>query len=161
MLLLPFRAMLGRRSNRHLHHRLAAAFATAFEGCAGERLRSACWDGAQPLCPVPAFHRAKYPTSSPPASVEPRTSRQTGLQNYCRGALDAPQFANPHRVRSAIGVRLIASFPPAGPARLGTRFSSASPGIRVSRSGKLPGNSVVPRAKATKNPPERRAREGP
>jgi len=39
------------------------------------------------------------------------------------------------RVRSAIGIRLIASFPPAGPARLGTRLSSASPGIRVSRSG--------------------------
>jgi hypothetical protein len=38
-------------------------------------------------------------------------------------------------VRSAIGIRLIASFPPAGPAHLGTRLSSASPGIRVSRSG--------------------------
>ena len=36
---------------------------------------------------------------------------------------------------SAIGVRLIASFPPAGPALLGTRSSGASPGIRVSRSG--------------------------
>lgn len=39
-------------------------------------------------------------------------------------------------VRSAIGVRLIASFPPAGPAHLDTRLSSASPGIRVSRSGR-------------------------
>lgn len=39
------------------------------------------------------------------------------------------------RVRSAIGVRLIASFPPAGPARLGTRIVCASPEIRVSRSG--------------------------
>jgi hypothetical protein len=38
-------------------------------------------------------------------------------------------------VRSAIGVRLIASFPPAGPARLGTRILCASPEIRVSRSG--------------------------
>ena len=48
------------------------------------------------------------------------------------------------RVRSAIGVRLVASFPPAGPAHLGTRLSSASPEIRVSRSGPLPGCSNGP-----------------
>lgn len=43
---------------------------------------------------------------------------------------------------SAIGVRLIASFPPAGPALLGTRSSGASPGIRVSRSGCSPANKI-------------------
>ena len=38
-------------------------------------------------------------------------------------------------VRSVIGIRLSPSFPPTGPARLGTRLSGVSPGIRVSRSG--------------------------
>ena len=42
---------------------------------------------AYPLCRV-----EKYPTSSPPASVEPRSSRQTNF--YC-GAVDAPHIANP------------------------------------------------------------------
>lgn len=51
-----------------------------------------------------------------------------------RGAVDAPHLANSlgslcHRCPA------LASFPPAGPARLGTRLSSASPEIRVSRSG--------------------------
>lgn len=55
-------------------------------------------------------------------------------KNSFRGAVDAPHVANLW-VRSAIGVRLIASFPPAGPAHLGARLSSASPEIRVSRSG--------------------------
>lgn len=55
-------------------------------------------------------------------------------KNSLRGAVDAPHVANLW-VRSAIGVRLIASFPPAGPAHLGARLSSASPEIRVSRSG--------------------------
>lgn len=50
-------------------------------------------------------------------------------------ALSTRRMLRTIRVRSAIGVRLIASFPPAGPAHAGTRLSSASPGIRVSRSG--------------------------
>jgi hypothetical protein len=50
-------------------------------------------------------------------------------------ALSTRRILRTIRVRSAIGIRLIASFPPAGPAHLGTRLSSASPGIRVSRSG--------------------------
>ncbi|MEY9360333.1 hypothetical protein ABH994_003054 [Bradyrhizobium yuanmingense] len=45
---------------------------------------------AYPLCRV-----EKYPTSSPPASVEPRSSRQTELQKFDRGAVDAPHIANP------------------------------------------------------------------
>jgi len=36
----------------------------------------------------------KYPTSSPPASVEPRASRQTDLRKIDRGAVDAPHVAN-------------------------------------------------------------------
>ena len=82
----------------------------------------------------PLFHRVKYSISSPPASVEPRSSRQTELRKFYRGAVDAPHLANPlgslcHRCPA------LASFPPAGPARLGTRLPSASPEIRVSRSG--------------------------
>jgi hypothetical protein len=55
-------------------------------------------------------------------------------KNSC-AALSTRRHLRTIRVRSAIGVRLIASFPPAGPAHVGTRLSSASPGIRVSRSG--------------------------
>ncbi len=43
---------------------------------------------------IPAFLCEKYPRSSPPASVEPRSSRQTELQKFYRGAVDAPHFAN-------------------------------------------------------------------
>ncbi|TWB04100.1 hypothetical protein FBZ96_102574 [Bradyrhizobium stylosanthis] len=44
----------------------------------------------------PLFHRAKYSISSPPASVEPLSSRQTELEKFYRGAVDAPHVAN-HR----------------------------------------------------------------
>ncbi|SFM55767.1 hypothetical protein SAMN05216573_102504 [Bradyrhizobium sp. Rc3b] len=67
-----------------------------------------------------------------------RLSRDdSGKPNYKNSiaALSTRRMLRTIRVRSAIGVRLIASFPPAGPARLGTRLSSASPEIRVSRSG--------------------------
>lgn len=40
------------------------------------------------------FTVEKYPTSSPPASVEPRPSRQTDLRKFYRGAVDAPHVAN-------------------------------------------------------------------
>ena len=50
--------------------------------------------------------------------------RQTKLS----AAPAAPHSCELRRVRSAIGVRLIASFPPAGPARLGTRVSARAPG---------------------------------
>jgi hypothetical protein len=82
----------------------------------------------------PALPGAKYPKSSPPAFVEPQDDlRQT--ENHLSRRMVRAASCEPSRVRSAIGVRLIASFPPAGPARLGTRVIRASPGIRVSRSG--------------------------
>ena len=84
----------------------------------------------------PLYHGAKYPKSSPPASVEPRDAANRNYKTkFCRGALNGAAIANPFWVRPVIGIRLIASFPPTGPARLGTRLSGASPGIRVSRSG--------------------------
>jgi hypothetical protein len=107
------------RSNRHLHHRQADAFASAIDGYAGERAMSASVTTTQ-ACPCGQFLRRaackplprshpgacvkggirtrltveKYPTSSPPASVEPRASRQTDLRKIDRGAVDAPHVAN-------------------------------------------------------------------
>ena len=63
-----------------------------------------------------------------------RMTRQTSTIKLSRRS-ERAAFANPYKVRSAIGIRLDASFPPTGPALLGTRLSGASPGIRVSRSG--------------------------
>ena len=67
----------------------------------------------------------------------------------------------PLGVRSVIGIRLAPSFPPTGPALLGTRLSGVSPGIRVSRSGFKPVNFKRIALRKIKNPPERLAREGP
>ena len=82
----------------------------------------------------PLFHRAKYSISSPPASVEPRESRQTVLRKLSRGAVDAPPIANPrgslcHRCPAH---RLV---PSGRPRALGHARRCASPEIRVSRSG--------------------------
>ena len=77
----------------------------------------------------PLFQGTKYPVSSPPASVEPRALARMRQTNNCSAAAPAaPHSCGLRRVRSAIGVRLIASFPPAGPARLGTRVSARAPG---------------------------------
>lgn len=72
-----------------------------------------------------------FTTARPALSHRPLMGTYKILSRRCRRAA----CCEPFWVRSAIGVRLIASFPPAGPARLGTRLSSASPEIRVSRSG--------------------------
>jgi hypothetical protein len=64
-----------------------------------------------------------------------REDRGKPIYKNSVAALSTRRILRTIRVRSAIGVRLIASFPPAGPAQLGTRLSSANPGIRVSRSG--------------------------
>ena len=86
-------------------------------------------------------------------------SRQTRI--IVRGAVDgAPLVCGLRRARSAIGVRLIASFPPAGPARSGRARFRASPGIRVSRSGVRRAVLDEPTLRATKNPPGAVAREG-
>ena len=138
-------------------------------GVLAERLRCGAWQPlvrAPPQCVShrresnPLFQGTKYPVSSPPASVEPRVACARQTKN-CLRRLPRRTHADSERVRSAIGVRLIASFPPAGPARSGTRLSSASPGIRVSRSGSWPGKFERAARRAIKNPPERLAREGP
>jgi hypothetical protein len=52
MLLLPLRAPWSRRSNRHLHHRLAEPCASALSWHAGEQAKSASVDvnaGSQPF----------------------------------------------------------------------------------------------------------------
>jgi hypothetical protein len=51
-----------------------------------------------------------------------------GKQNEFAAALACAAVCEPLEVRSAIGIRLVASFPPAGPARLGTRVSARAPG---------------------------------
>jgi hypothetical protein len=80
------------------------------------------------------FTVKKYPTSSPPASVEPRSSRQTELQKFCRGAVDAPHFAN-HRGSLCHRCPAHRLVPSGRPRALGHARFRASPGIRVSRSG--------------------------
>jgi hypothetical protein len=72
-------------------------------------------------------------------------------------ARDAPRYCGLLEVRSVIGVRLIASFPPTGPARSDTRVSARAPGSGSpvpAFAGKL-FRSAVPRVRTTKNPPER------
>jgi hypothetical protein len=78
-------------------------------------------------------------------------------------ALIASLIANSLGVRSAIGVRLIASFPPAGPAHLGTRVTAPAPGS----GSPVPASSRAydvdepcGARRAIKNPPEHLAREG-
>lgn len=148
------------RSNSDLHHRQADAVAPAVDGYAGEQAISAFSDdNAGPSLRVDLRRAAcvPFPRPHPGACVkggrhtrialrrsirhlhhQRRLSREDrgkpSYKNSFRGAVDAPHVANLW-VRSAIGVRLIASFPPAGPAHLGARLSSASPEIRVSRSG--------------------------
>lgn len=149
------------RSNRHLHHPQADAVAPAVEGDAGERAISASVTTTQDrpcgwTCAGPRAYlfRGRIPVRVSKAGGitrfalrrsirhlhhQRRLSREDrGKPSYkkslwrrCRRAA----CCEPFWVRSAIGVRLIASFPPAGPAHLGTRLSSASPEIRVSRSG--------------------------
>ena len=93
----------------------------------------------------PLFHRAKYSISSPPASVEPRSlaaNRVTKIRSRrCRRAA----CCEPFWVRSAIGIRLIASFPPAGPAHLDTRLLKREPRDPGLPFRPLPGRSVGPR----------------
>jgi hypothetical protein len=144
------------RSNRHRHHRLADACAPAIERHAGEQaisapvtasqallsedLRCGAWQPLQgrlhSAC-VKALVGAMYPTSSPPALVEPRAFANAANQNCeinCRGALKgAPHGSEPFEVRPAIGIRLIASFPPTGPALL-----SHAPARREPRDPGLP-----------------------
>lgn len=174
------------RSNRHLHHRQADAFESAFDGYAGERAISAFSDDntgtvlANESCAgpraslsrgripvrvskaggIPAFLGEKYPRSSPPASVEPRDSRQTDSRKFYRGAVDAPQFANHsgslcHRCPAH---RLVPSGRPRALGHALLQREPRDPGLPFRHHA-----GVFERAarRAIKNPPERLAREGP
>jgi hypothetical protein len=168
------------RSNRHLHHRLADACAAAIEGHAGERaisapvtasqallsedLRCGAWQPLQgrlhSAC-VKGVGGAKYPTSSPPASVEPLEAANQNYEINCRGALNgAPHGANPSRfaLPSVSGLRLVPSDRPRALRPRAFPREPRDPGLPFRLA---PGyfERAVPRK--IKNPPERLAREGP
>ena len=94
---------------------------------------------AYPLCRV-----EKYPTSSPPASVEPRPPRQIDLRKFYRGAVDAPHVANPsgslcHRCPAH---RLVPSGRPRALGHARSQREPRDPGLSFRR---LPGCSIGPR----------------
>jgi hypothetical protein len=159
------------RSNRHLHHRLADVFAPAIEKARWGTGDIGISDGntGAPFG-EPALWRVATLAWAPPQCVRQRRgsnplfpwsevseifttsvwlSRARSISCAVRQtkiyfAAQVRRYCELRRVRSAIGIRLLASFPPAGPALLGTRLSGASPGIRVSRSGFRRGISNEP-----------------
>jgi hypothetical protein len=146
---------LTNRSNRYLHHRLADARHRLLNGHAGEQAISVSVTSTPALpCGKCRSRGARQPSPATStvrvskAGFEPafplvrsirylhhqrRLSRARGAANpiaifFLRRCERCAAIANSLWVRSAIGVRLIASFPPAGPARLGTRLSARAPG---------------------------------
>ena len=110
---------------------------------------------AYPLCRV-----EKYPTSSPPASVEPRSSRQTNFKKIllrrCRRAAYCEPFGFALPSVSGSSPRSLRQAP-----RTWTR---ASPARAPGSGSPVPANAGMfewAARRATKNPPERQAREGP
>jgi len=123
----------------------------------------------------PAFSNGtKYPISSPPALSGERAIADWPFgrrfkrcirrlhhpneiaKRICRGALDhgAPPKRT-HLVRPAIGgPRLLAPFPPAGPALRSAHVSARAPGIRVSRFGFRRNHIRTSHDAENKNPPE-------
>lgn len=92
----------------------------------------------------PLFHRVKYSISSPPASVEPQSSRQTELRKFYRGAVDAPHLANPlgslcHRCPAH---RLVPSGRPRALGHAPSQREPRDPGLSFRP---WPGRSVGPR----------------
>ena len=180
MLLLPLRAPFCRRSNRHLHHRRADACASTkkvrwgtgdiglSDGITGSPCgKPALWRvatlaRAPPQCVRQRrdsnrfFQWTKYPTSSPPASVEPQRSsspqqtKNSSAALSTRRPLRTPRSPLCHRCPAH---RLV---PSGKPRALGRARFRASPGIRVSRSG-FRRSKISERAwlRTTKNPPER------
>jgi hypothetical protein len=136
-------------------------------GVHSERLRRGAWQPlvrAPPQCVShrresnPLFQGTKYPTSSPPALVEPRRARQTRilLRRRCAASCELRKSPLCHRCPAH---RLV---PSGRPRALGHARFRASPGIRVSRSGFSPGNffDEPSNPRTTKSPPEHLAREG-
>ena len=154
-----------RRSNRHLHHRPDDARASSVERHAGEQAISAPVTTTQPrfftrskTVPgrVHTLCEGRIPVRVSKAGIEPafpwvRSIRNLHHQRWFSRKRAANLIANEFSRRSAAPLPrtprgslchrypAFASFPPTGPARLGTRLSGASPGIRVSRSGFSPG----------------------
>jgi len=151
-----------RRSNRHLHHRPDNARASSVVGHAGEQAtsapvtttqprffteamlrRAACIPFARAASRCVCQRRDSNPLFPCARSIRylhhqrrfSRMTRQTGLKQISFAApgkaplLRTPRGSLCHRYPA------YASFPPTGPALLGTHLSGASPGIRVSRSG--------------------------
>jgi hypothetical protein len=111
--------------------------------------------GVEPAFPM----GAKYPKSSPPASVQPHEAANRITNKFFRGALKAPLPRTPqgslcHRYPAC------ASFPPAGPALSGTRLPARAPGSG-SPVPACAGMFRMSLLRTTKNPPEPLAREGP
>ena len=97
----------------------------------------------------PLFHRAKYSISSPPASVGPRWPRQTELQKFYRGAVDAPHVANHqgslcHRCPAH---RLVPSGRPRALGHAHRLREPRDPGLSFRP---LPGRSMEPRGRQQK-----------
>lgn len=174
------------RSNSDLHHRQADAVAPAVDGYAGERAISAFSDdNAGPSLRVDLRRAAcvPFPRPHPGACVkggrhtriavrrsirhlhhQRRLSREDrgkpSYKNSLRGAVDAPHVANPF----GFALPSVSGSSPRSLQQAPRTWARASP-ARAPRSG-----SLVPamaglfgRAarRATKNPPERQAREGP
>ena len=97
------------------------------------------------------------PQRSNEAHHHPKTgaANTRRIHSVCRDARFGAPPSEPWLVRPAIGVRLSPRSLRAGPALLGARFR-ASPGIRVSRSGRSRRIQRRAAAEAQKNPPERR-----
>jgi hypothetical protein len=182
----PLGAIAPFRSNRHLHHRLADACASTIERHAGERAISASVTATQRRslrkrnCAGPRASPREAASrcvcqgrdSNPLFPVErsirnlhhqrrfSRARRQTGLKtNFFAALQTAPLPRTPwgslcHRYPA------YASFPPTGPALLGTRLPARAPGSG-SPVPACAGMFRMSLLRTTKNPPEQLAREGP
>ena len=178
---LPVRRLY--RSNRHLHHRLADACASAIERHAGEQAISASVSSTHVLLSErsepwrvrpsrgrlhgacsqagfePAFTRERSIRNLHHQRRLSREMRQTEIKINFFAALERRRYCEPLLVRSAIGIRLIASFPPTGPARWAhaSRREPRDPGLPFRLS---PGYFQTSLLRTIKNPPELLAREG-
>lgn len=105
----------------------------------------------------------KEPTPSPPAAPG---RKRPGIQIACLRRSSAPHVASSLKLALSSVSGVAASFPPTGPARSGRAHhlrEPRDPGLPFRpKAGTSVGFAVQPvRLRATKNPPERLAREGP
>ena len=176
-----------RRSNRHLHHRPDDARTSSVERYAGEQAISAPVTTTQPrfftrskTAPgrVHTLCEGRIPVRVSKAGFEPafsiarsirhlhhqrrfsRMTRQTGLKQISCAALGTAPLLRTPRGSLCHRYPACASFPPAGPALVGTRLPARAPGSGspVPACAGMFFNELL---RTTKNPPERLAREGP